>query len=178
LWGAYPGGSHWASTTGATDLVLSGFLNNAGLSMVRVPYRDGVLALNDLTEGRIEVYMTALTVILPQAVAGRVKMLALSNRERAAVAPEVPTALEAGFPALQYDGLVGLFASTAMPVERREQIAGDVQAVIADLAFGAKIAATGQIVSPGNSAAFARAIEEQSRAFKAIARSLGLEAKP
>jgi tripartite-type tricarboxylate transporter receptor subunit TctC len=175
---AHPGGSHWASTTGATDLVFSGFLNSAGLSMVRVPYRDGVLALNDLIEGRIEVYMSALTVILPQAVGGRVKVLAVSNRERAAVVPEIPTAQEAGFPALQYDGLVGLFGNTAMPVEWREQIAGDVQAVIADPAFAGKIAATGQIVSPGTSAEFARAIEEQSRAFKAIARSLGLEPKP
>lgn len=169
-----PGRSHWASTTGATDLVFSGFLNGAGLSMVRVPYRDGVLALNDLSEARIEVYMSALTAILPQAMAGRVKMLALSNHERAAVAPEVPTVVEAGFPALQYDGLVGLFASTTMPAEQREQIARDVQAVMADPALVAKIAATGQIVSPGTSAEFARAIVEQSAAFKAIAGSLGL----
>jgi tripartite-type tricarboxylate transporter receptor subunit TctC len=81
--------------------------------------------------------------------------------------------VEAGFPALQYDGLVGLFASTAMPAERREQIAGDVQAVMADPDLAAKIAATGQIVSPGTSAEFARAIAEQSVAFKAIAGSLG-----
>jgi tripartite-type tricarboxylate transporter receptor subunit TctC len=171
--GSQPGRSHWASTTGATDLVFSGFLNGAGLSMVRVPYRDGVLALNDLSEGRIEVYMSALTAILPQATAGRVKMLALSNHERAAVAPEVPTVVEAGFPALQYDGLVGLFASTAMPAERREQIARDVQAVMADPDLATKIAATGQIVSPGTSTEFARAIAEQSVAFKAIAGSLG-----
>jgi tripartite-type tricarboxylate transporter receptor subunit TctC len=178
LVGSQPGRTHWASTTGATDLVFSGFLNGAGLNMVRVPYRDGVLALNDLTEGRIEVYMSALTVILPQAVAGRVKVLALSNHERAAVAPEIPTVVEAGYPALQYDGLVGLFSNAAMPAERREQIASDVQTVIADPAFAAKIAATGQIVSPGTSAELARAVAEQSAAFKAVARSLGLPSKP
>lgn len=172
--GSQPGRAHWASTTGATDLVFSGFLKGVGLSMVRVPYRDGVLALNDLSEGRIEVYMSALTAILPQAMAGRVKMLALSNHERAAVAPEVPTVVEAGFPALQYDGLVGLFASAAMPAERRERIASDVQAVMADPDLAAKIAATGQIVSPGTSAEFARAIAKQSVAFKAVAGSLGL----
>src|SRR5262249_44210367 len=147
LVGSQPGRTHWASTTGATDLVFSGFLNSAGLNMVRVPYRDGVLALNDLTEGRIEVYMSAMTIILPQALAGRVKVLALANHERAAVAPEIPTVVEAGYPALRYDGLVGLFTSTAMPSERRAQVASDVQAAIADPAVAAKIAATGQIVS-------------------------------
>jgi tripartite-type tricarboxylate transporter receptor subunit TctC len=173
--GARPGGLHWASTTGATDLVFSGFLNSAGLSMVRVPYRDGVLALNDLSEGRIEVYMSALTAILPQAVGGRVKVLALSNRERAAVVPDVPTVQEAGYPALHYEGLVGLFASTAMPVDRRERIAVDVQAIISNPAFEAKIAATGQVVNPGTPAEFAHAIAEQSVAFKSIAGSLGLQ---
>jgi tripartite-type tricarboxylate transporter receptor subunit TctC len=172
--GAQPGRAHWASTTGATDLVFSGFLHGAGLSMVRMPYRDGVLALNDLGEARIEVYMSALTAILPQAMAGRVKVLALSNRERAAVAPDIPTVVEAGYPALQYDGLVGLFASTAMPAERREQIGADVRAVMADPAVAARITATGQIVSPGTAVEFAQAIAEQAIAFKAIAGSLGL----
>jgi tripartite-type tricarboxylate transporter receptor subunit TctC len=174
---AQPGRFHWASTTGATDLVFSGFLNGAGLSMVRVPYRDGVLALNDLGEGRIEVYMSALTAILPQAEAGRVKVLALANHERAAVTPNVPTAAEAGYPALQYDGLVGLFASTDMPAERREQIGGDVRAVISDPVVAARIAATGQIVSPGTSIELARAVAEQASAFKVVAGTLGLPSR-
>jgi tripartite-type tricarboxylate transporter receptor subunit TctC len=166
--------SHWASTTGATDLVFSGFLNSAGLSMIRVPYRDGVLALNDLGEGRIEVYMSALTAIQPHAAGGRVRVLALSNHRRAAAAPDVPTVQEAGYPALEYDGLVGLFAGDAMPAGRREQIAADVLAVISDPDFAQKIAATGQIVHPGTPAELARAIAEQSAVFKAIAGSLGL----
>ncbi len=175
--GAQPGRSHWASTTGATDLVLSGFLKSAGLSMVRVPYRDGVLAVNDLSEARIEVYMSALITMLPQATAGRIKILALTNHERAAVVSDVPTAAEAGYPALQYDGLVGLFATTDMPAERRERIAADVLAVIADPAILAKIEATGQIISPGTPAEFARSIAEQSASFIAIAKSLGLQAQ-
>lgn len=176
--GSQPGHSHWASTTGATDLVFSGFLKSAGLSMVRVPYRDGVLAVNDLSEGRIEVYMSALTTMLPQAMAGRIKILALTNHERASAVADVPTAVEAGYPGLLYDGLVGLFATTEMPAERRERIAADVLAVIADPAIAAKIEATGQIITPGPPAEFARSIAEQSSTFIAIAKSLGLQPQP
>ncbi len=170
-----PGRFQWASTTGATDLVFSGFLKGAGLSMVRIPYRDGVLAVNDLGEGRIEVYMSALITMLPQATAGRIKILAVANHERASVIPDVPTAVEAGYPALQYDGLVGVFATTEMPAERRERIAGDVLAVIADPGIAAKITATGQLVSPGTPAEFAGSIAAQSAAFIAIAKSLGVQ---
>jgi tripartite-type tricarboxylate transporter receptor subunit TctC len=173
--GSQPGHYHWASITGATDLVFSGFLKGAGLSMVRVPYRESVLALNDLSEGRIEVFMSALTTVLPQATGGKIKILALTNRERAPVVPEVPTVVEAGYPALQFDGLVGLFATTRMPAELRERIAGDVRAVIADPAVASTVAATGQVVSPGSPAEFARSIEEQQSAFTAIAKSLDLQ---
>jgi tripartite-type tricarboxylate transporter receptor subunit TctC len=169
-----PGRSHWASNTGATDLVFSAFLKSAGLSMVRVPYRDGVQAPNDLSEGRIEVFVSALAAVLPLATSGRIRILALTNRERTAAMAEVPTVVEAGYPALQYDGLAGLFTTGAMPAAQRERIASDVRASIADPAVAARIAATGQVVSFGGPAEFADAIAEQSAAFIAIAKSLGL----
>jgi tripartite-type tricarboxylate transporter receptor subunit TctC len=169
-----PGRYHWASITAATDLVFSGFLKSAGLSMVRVPYRESVLALNDLSEGRIEVFLSALATVLPQVGGGKIKMLALTNHERAPVVPEVPTVMEAGYPTLQYDGLVGLFATSGMPAELRERIASDVRTVIADPAIATRVAATGQIVSPGTPAEFASSIEEQMTAFTAISKSLDL----
>jgi tripartite-type tricarboxylate transporter receptor subunit TctC len=172
-----PGRYHWASVTGATDLVFSGFVEQTGLSMVRVPYRDSVLALNDLSEGRIEVFLSALATVLPQVAGGKIKVLALTNRERAPALPDVPTAAEAGFPILQYDGLVGLFANSEMPIEIRDQIARDVRAVIADTAVAARIATTGQIVSPGTPAEFASSIAEQRASFAAIARTSDVQLK-
>jgi tripartite-type tricarboxylate transporter receptor subunit TctC len=168
---------HWASMTSGTDLVFSGFLSSTSLSMVRVPYRDGVVATNDLGEGRIEVFLSALATVLPQVMSGRIKILAVTNHVRAPAAPDVPTALEAGYPALEYDGLAGLFATDRMPVERRERIAADVQAIVADPAIAARIAGTGQVVSPGTPAEFASSIQEQMNAFTAIAGSMGLEPK-
>jgi tripartite-type tricarboxylate transporter receptor subunit TctC len=167
-----PGRYHWASITGATDLVFSGFLERAGLSMVRVPYRESVLAINDLSEGRIEVFLSALATVLPQVTGGKIKILALTNRERAPGVPEVPTVVEAGYPALQFDGLVGLFATAGMPAELRERIAEDVRAVVADPTVAGRIAATGQIVSPGTPAELADSIERQFTAFKGIGKSL------
>jgi tripartite-type tricarboxylate transporter receptor subunit TctC len=164
-----PGRYHWASVTGATDFVFSGFIEKTGVSTVKVPYRDSVLALNDLSEGRIEVFLSALATVLPQVAGGKIRVLALTNRERAPALPDVPTAAEAGFPRLQYDGLVGLFANSEMPIELRDRIARDVRAVIADPAVATRIAATGQIVSPGTPAEFANSIAEQRASFAAIA---------
>jgi tripartite-type tricarboxylate transporter receptor subunit TctC len=168
-----PGKLNWASVTGSTDLIFSGFLKGEGLSMAKVPYRDNVQAVNDLVEGRIDVFLSALVSVRSQVAAGKVKMLAVTNSERAPVVPDVPTVREAGYPALQFDGLVGLFAAPGMPIDVRTRIASDTLAVAAEPAIAERVAATGQIVSPGTAAEFAASIEEQRAKFAAIARALG-----
>ncbi|MGZ8310216.1 MAG: Bug family tripartite tricarboxylate transporter substrate binding protein, partial [Rhodoplanes sp.] len=72
---AQPGKLNWASATGTNEFLFAGFLKTAGLSMQRVPYRDTVQALNDLAEGRIDMYVAALAIMLPQVRAGKVKIL-------------------------------------------------------------------------------------------------------
>jgi tripartite-type tricarboxylate transporter receptor subunit TctC len=172
-----PGRYHWASVTGATDLVFSGFLKGAGANMVRVPYRDSVLALGDLSAGRIEVFLSALATVLPQVGGAKIKVLALTNHERAPGMAEVPTVAEAGYAALQFDGLVGLFANSEMPIELRDRIAAEVRTAVADPAIATRIAATGQIVSPGTPSELANAIAEQRARFAAIAKALDVRSK-
>jgi hypothetical protein len=46
---------------------------------------------------------------------------------------EVPTAIEAGYPQLSFDGLQGFFGPRDVPPERRERIAADVRAAAAEL---------------------------------------------
>ncbi len=172
---AEPGKLNWATVTGSTDLIFAGFLKRTGIEMAKVPYRDTVSALNDLTEGRIQVFMAALAIVRAQAEAGKLKILAITNRQRAKAAPDVPTAKEAGYPALDFDGLVGLYASPVMPVDLRERIAADVKAVAADPAIAARLEATGQVVSTGTTAEFVVEIDEQRAAVVAIAKELGIK---
>lgn len=164
-----PDNLDWASVTGATELVFTGFLKASRLGMTKVPYRDSVQALNDLTEGRIETFLSALITVQPQGEAGRIKILAVTNRERGLAAPAIPTAAEAGYPALTYDGLVGFFGTHAMPAELRERIASDVRQVVTDHGVANQLSAMSQIVSPSMPAEFAASIEEQRGKFSAIA---------
>ncbi|MEA3024874.1 MAG: hypothetical protein QOF91_159 [Alphaproteobacteria bacterium] len=172
---AEPGKLNWAGITGALDLAFAGFLNSAGLNINKIPYRDGVQAVNDLAEGRIQVYLTALAIIRPHIEAGKVKLIAIANQERAPSAPDVQTAVEAGYPALTFDGLVGLFGSRDMTVELRDRIAADVQAVASEPAIVAQLEANNQLVRPGNSSAFAAAIDVQRSQIEAASRSLGIK---
>jgi tripartite-type tricarboxylate transporter receptor subunit TctC len=172
---AEPGKLNSASATGANDFVAAGFLKQAGADIERVPYRDTVQAINDLAEGRIQLYVAAYAIMRPQVQAGKVKVIAITNSERAPMLPDVPTAKEAGHPALGIDGLVGLFGPKEMPKELRERIAADVIAAASEPDIAAKISSTGQIVRPGGADEFAREIEVQSKVVSDAAAAAGVK---
>ena len=173
---AQPGQHNWAGITGALDFVFAGFLQSSGLDIKKISYRDGVQALNDLAEGRIQLYTAALAIMRPQIEAGRARLIAITNSERAPTMPDVPTATEAGFPAAKFDGLVGLFGPQTMSSELRNRIAADVVAVAGDAEIVKRLGATGQLVRPAGPADFAAAIEDQRAAVAAAAKNLGIKA--
>jgi tripartite-type tricarboxylate transporter receptor subunit TctC len=171
---AEPGKLNMASATGANDFVTAGFLKQGNVDIARVPYRDTVQAINDLAEGRIQLYVAAYAIMRPQVQAGKVKVLALMNNERAPMLPDVPTAREAGTPALSMDGLVGLFGPKEMPKDVRDQIAADVMAAASDKELSGRIAATGQIVRPGGADEFAKEMDAQSKIVSDAAAAAGI----
>ena len=172
---AEPGKLNSAGTTGAVDFVVAGYLKQAGVDVTKVPYRDGVQAVNDLGEGRIQLYVAAFAIMRPQVQAGKVKIIAVTNNERAPTLPDVPTAREAGHPALAIDGLVGLFGPREMPAELRSRIAADVKEAASDPDVAPKINATAQIVRPGGPDEFAKEIAEQTKRVADSAAAAGVK---
>jgi tripartite-type tricarboxylate transporter receptor subunit TctC len=171
---AEPGKLNWATATGISDFLFAAFLKTAHLDMAKVPYRDTVHASTDLAEGRIQLFWGALAIVRPYVQAGKARLIAISNNIRAPDEPNVPTVVEAGFPELAFDGLVGLFGPRDMAEELRERIAADVKAVAADPIIAARLITTGQVVSPGGPAEFAAAIDAQRATVTAIAKDLGI----
>jgi tripartite-type tricarboxylate transporter receptor subunit TctC len=172
---AQPGKLNWATATGLNDFLFAGYLKGAGLEMTKVPYRDTVSAINDLGEGRLDVYVGAYAIVRPQAQAGKVRVLVVTNRDRAAGVPDIPTARESGFPTLEYDGLTGLFGPRHMGNDVRARIAADVKTTAADPEIVQRLTATGQIILPGTAEEFAASIEQQRRQVDAIAKVLGVK---
>jgi tripartite-type tricarboxylate transporter receptor subunit TctC len=163
-----PGKLNWAATPGLPDYIFAALQRSAGIKMTQVSYRDFTPALQDLGEGRIHVAVSGLSFLLPQVQTGKAKLLMVTNHERAPLAPDIPTAQEAGYPDLTFDGVVGFYGWRDMPADLKQRIAADVRAVGADPAIGARIASAGSLVRLGGPAEFAAAIEEQRAKIAAI----------
>jgi tripartite-type tricarboxylate transporter receptor subunit TctC len=173
---AEPGKLNWATTAGATELIINAFLKNAGLEMTRVPYRDAVQAQNDVAEGRLHLYWAAYAIIQAQVQAGRIKLLAVTSSAPSAIVPDTPTVTQQGFPDLTLDGLIGLFGTRDMPLALRERISADVKVVLADTSVVQRLTGTGQTVVPGSASEFAAAIEKQRADLAGFAKVLGMKA--
>ena len=170
---AQPGKLNWSSGGGAFPTLLAGFAKTAGLDVVEVSYREQNLAIQDLAEGRIQLLATTLTPLLPAAQAGKIRLVAVTSKSRAPVAPDVPTASEAGYAELEFEGLVGFFGRRDMPAELRDRISADVRAVAADPLLVERLASAAQIVRGSSASEFANAIEEQRAKIEAIVRRIG-----
>jgi tripartite-type tricarboxylate transporter receptor subunit TctC len=173
---AQPGKLNWASSPGLPPFVVGGFFKNAKLDLAAVPYRDLAPALQDLGEGRIDVFVHALGVIMPQVHSGKARLLAVASGARESLAPDAPTVAEAGYPELRMDGVVGFFGRRGMPDALRDQIASDVRAVASDPEIREKLAAFGQAPRPGTAAEFAALLEEYRQRIAELAKTIDFKA--
>jgi tripartite-type tricarboxylate transporter receptor subunit TctC len=173
---AKPGQLNAAAANGIADFLLFGFIKSMGLEIVRVPYRDIMQAPNDLAESRIQVLSTSLAVVQPLSQAGRIKPLVVTSRQRAPSAPDIPTAIEAGYPALTFESIGGVFGSRDMPNKLRETIAADFKKVAEDPIIAKRLGDTGQIMSVLGPAEFAASVQEQRDKLAALAKTLGIKA--
>ena len=162
-----------AVVSGITEFTFDYFVKTAGLNIPKVPYRDIVQAATDLSEGRLQVMMSSYAILQPRVQAGSVTVLAVNGHQRASMLPDIPTASESGFPALEVEGLVGLFGPRGMAKELREKIGADVAAVAADPVIAQRLAATAQMPNPGGPAELAAAVAAQRAQIAKIAQTLG-----
>jgi tripartite-type tricarboxylate transporter receptor subunit TctC len=141
--------------------------------MVQVPYRDFNQALIDLGEGRIDTVAAGVAPLLAHAQAGKLRLLAFINRQRAPFAAEVPTVTEAGYPDLTFDAVTGFFGGRDLPTELRERLAADVRQIASDPTIHERLLPMGSIARGSTPAEFSAAIEEQRTKIAAIARTIG-----
>src|SRR5262249_17413902 len=93
-----PGKLNFASPGYGTSLHLAAELFKASekIDIVHVPYKGGGQAMTDVLAGKPEVMFQVLGAALPYIESGKLRALAVTGTERAAVLPNVPTMMEAG----------------------------------------------------------------------------------
>ena len=86
--------------------------------IVHIPYRLGVQAINDTIGGQIPINISNFPAVIGSAQSGRLRALAVTSMQRAALLPEVPTMHESGVPGFEVNSWYGMLApaGTSGPV--------------------------------------------------------------
>jgi tripartite-type tricarboxylate transporter receptor subunit TctC len=173
---AQPNKLNAAGAAGVPEFTLGYFLKTQNLAVTKVPYRDIMQGVADLGAGQIEFLVSSAAPLRPLAQAGKVRILAVTSRQRASFAPDIPTVHESGFPALAMETTAGLYGPNGMTRELRERIAADVIAVVTEPEISERLVATGQLVRTGGPEEMTKTLKEQAAQMATIAKELGLKA--
>jgi tripartite-type tricarboxylate transporter receptor subunit TctC len=101
----------------------------AGLDLRHVGYRGSAAALTDLIAGQIPIVVTTTSDLLEQHKAGRIRVLATSDRQRSPFLPDIPTFKEAGF-SIEGTGWYGLYAPAKTPPATVERLSKAIVAAV------------------------------------------------
>ena len=93
------------------------FSTLTGIKMIHVPYKGDSEALADVLGGHVDCGFISFSLTAPQAKAGKLRALAVSQPERHPLTPEIPTVREAGVAGFDLLPWTGLMVPTATPRE-------------------------------------------------------------
>jgi tripartite-type tricarboxylate transporter receptor subunit TctC len=174
---AKPSQTSYAVAPGFSEFVFDGFVKENGLGIAKAPYRDITKSPIDLAENRIQLSMQSYAAMRTYAQTGKIKFIAINDRERSPIAPDIPSVVESGFPSLLASPVLGLLGPRGMPLELRRRIAADVVAALDDTTTRERLALTGQPAAPMDLDAYTAALKAQYAQVAHIASVLGIVRK-
>jgi len=160
---ARPGQLAFASAGSGSSghLALEEFKHVAGIDVIHVPYKGGGPALTEVIAGQVQALFSLALVAVPQVKAGKVRGLAITSLRRSAVAPELPTIAESGFPGFEVVGWFGWLAPAATPKPVVERLNRELVRILHDPALKERLVGLGSDPVGGTPQQFGKFIRSE-----------------
>jgi len=114
---AKPGQLNYGSggVGGSPHLAGELFKSMAGVNIVRIGYKGGGPAVNDLLGGQLQLMFSSAAAAVPYIKSGRLRALAVTSPQPSALAPGLPTVAASGLPGFETQGIYAMFAPQGTP---------------------------------------------------------------
>ena len=171
-----PGQLNFTSSGAGASTHLTGELlkQRAGVSMTHINYKGSGPALTDVMAGFVEVMFENLPSALPFIQSGKLKVLAVTGKERSPVLPAVPTLAESGFPGFDMVSWQALVAPAATPKPVVDRLHADLVRVLTSAQMKEKLFGLGTEVVANTPAEFAQYIRDETQKWSKIVRDAGI----
>lgn len=163
-----------AGVGSSTHVVGALFQREAGIRMSHVPYKGAAPALQDLMGGQVDLFFAEVPAVMHLIAGGKLRALLLTDTRRLAGLPEVPTAAEAGLPALLAEGAYGLVAPPGLPADVAGRLVDAVNQALRSKEVMQKFAERGGIAQPGNPQSYRALLEAEQRRWAPVIKAAGI----
>ncbi len=167
---AAPGTINFGSAGPGSQVHMAGekFAYAAGVDLVHIPYKGESLAYTDLMAGQIQLVVGNIAASSALVGDGRLRALAVTGKERSKIMPNVPTLDESGLPGFENNGWFGLLAPNGTPKDIVDRVQRDTATVLNSPEIRAQLLTQGMSTVANTPAAFAQAIEQESKGWAEI----------
>jgi tripartite-type tricarboxylate transporter receptor subunit TctC len=175
---ARPGKLSYAGSARGTVVHLATELlkHDAGISMEMIGYKGQPSAIPDLLTARVQFMTLGLILAEPYLKAGKLRALAILERDRHPHVPDVPTAVEVGHPDLVMATWFGLAMPSGTPLPIVERVNVEVMKILAAPEVVAKLHGMGiDPAKPNTPADFGAFLKEDVARWKKVVKDASIE---
>jgi tripartite-type tricarboxylate transporter receptor subunit TctC len=174
---ANPGKISWGSQGFGTapHLLAELFKLETGVNIVHVPYRGTAPMLAAVVAGEVQVVIDPMTTILPHIQSGALRALAIAGAERSPKLPDVPTALEAGFPNLLSPFWLGVVAPAGTAPTIVDKLNAAFRESLANAETRALLDKLGAEVKIGSPAEFEKMLAHELAKWTAVVKAANIK---
>ena len=149
----------------------------AGIKLNHIAYKGSGQAVIDLVGGHVGVMFGGMSAVAGHAKAGKLRLLAVTGKKRMAIAPDIPTIAESGYPGFEAIGWFGLIA----PARTSATIIGRLNTETVKVALAPEVhkrlTGIGFEVVTSTPEVFAQFIRSEALKWQKLAKQMGLKAQ-
>jgi tripartite-type tricarboxylate transporter receptor subunit TctC len=168
--------SRLAYAHGALPAQVAGevFKTSAAVDMVAIPYKGSAPAITDVIGGSVPVLFDALGPSMPHIKSGKLKVLAVTSKQRSAVLPQVPTLAEAGLADIDLVTWNGFVAPAGTPKDIVDRLHTEIVRILQLPETREQLATVGMSIVASTPEQFARTIRDDAQRFGRIIKQAGI----
>ncbi len=170
-----PGRVNFGSYSGVTQLMFTRIKNQSKVDMNLIPYKGEGPTVNDILGGHVQMTFATPTSTLPHIADDKLIPMAVLLPARFPLLPDVPTAAEAGLPALGAGTWAALFGPAKLPPEIATRMSEALRAAMAKPEVSQKILRQGFDLGGSTPAELGTFMQEQLKVWAAAFAEVGMQ---
>lgn len=147
----------------------------AGIKLNHIPYKGSGQAVIDLVGGQVGIMFSGLAAVAGHAKAGKLKLLAVTGKQRMPIAPDIPTIAESGYSGFEAVGWFGLIAPARTPRAIINRLNAETVKAANAPEVRDRLTGIGFDVVTSTPEAFARYIQSEVIKWRQVAKQMGLK---